>query len=164
MIFIQQFRRFLFTSSLAIMLATIIAFSFNYKDSWAANSITQIISQPQTQIATIDNRIEAITKNLEGKAQEAIGNISGDPKDQIVGKAKQAESQAINAAEDIKDNIKLKGRAKAITKNLEGKAQEARGEATGNRKDQVVGKAKQVESQGRNLIEDIKDKVRDIFN
>ena len=58
--------------------------------------------------------------------------------------------------------MKLKGRAKAVTKNIEGKAQEAIGKATGNRQDQVAGKAKQVESQVRNAVEDVKDTVQDI--
>ncbi len=161
---IQQFRRFFFTMSLAVVLGTIIAFGFGYANSWAADSLTELISQPQTQLATMNNKIVAITKNIEGKVQEAIGDITGDPKDQLMGQAKQVQSQAINATEDIKDSIQLTGRAKAVTKNLEGKFQEASGEATGNRKDQVVGKAKQVESGTRNFVEDIKDKVRDIFN
>jgi uncharacterized protein YjbJ (UPF0337 family) len=32
-----------------------------------------------------------------------------------MGKAKQVESQARNATEDMKDRMKLKGRAKAVT-------------------------------------------------
>jgi uncharacterized protein YjbJ (UPF0337 family) len=163
MISFQQIRKFFLTMILTIMLAITIAFDFGHADSWAATSRTQIISQPQTQIATM-NRAEAITKNIEGKAQEAIGNITGDPKDQIMGKAKQVESQARNAAEDVKDQMKLKGRAKAVTKNIEGKSQEAIGKATGNRNDQVVGRAKQVESQARNIVEDVKDQVRDMLN
>jgi uncharacterized protein YjbJ (UPF0337 family) len=163
MISFQQLRSFFLTMSLTVLLATSIAFGFGPANSWAATSLTQLVSQPQTQIATM-NRAEAITKNIEGKVQEAIGNITGDPKDQIMGKAKQVESQARNAAEDMKDKMKLKGRAKAVTKNIEGKVQEAKGKATGNRKDQVAGKAKQVESQARNAVEDVKDKVRDILN
>ncbi len=163
MISFPQIRSFFLNMTLAVMLATAITFGFGSTDSWAATSLTQLISQPQIQIATM-NRVEAITKNIEGKAQEAIGKMTGDPKDQIMGKAKQAESQARNVAEDTKDKMNLKGRAKAITKNIEGKAQEARGKATGSRKDQVSGRAKQVESQVRNTVEDVKDQVRDILN
>lgn len=155
MISFQQIRRFFVTMILTIMLAITIAFDFGTTSSWAATL--------PTQIATM-NRVEAMTKNIEGKAQEAIGNITGDPKDQMMGKAKQVESQARNAAEDMKDKMKLKGRAKAVTKNLEGKAQEAKGQATGDRKDRVAGQAKQVESQARNVIEDVKDSVRDLLN
>ena len=155
MISFQQIRRFFVTMILTIMLAITIAFDFGTTSSWAATL--------PTQIATM-NRVEAMTKDIEGKAQEAIGNITGDPKDQMMGKAKQVESQARNTAEDIKDKMELKGRAKAITKNLEGKAQEAKGKATGDRKDQVAGKAKQVESQARNAVEDVKNSIRDILN
>lgn len=163
MILLQRLRSFFLTVGLAVLLATAIAFGFGSTDSWAATSLTQLFRQPQTQIASV-NRVEAITKNIEGKAQEAIGNVTGDPKDRIMGKAKQVESQARNVGEDIKDKMELKGRAKAVTKNIEGKAQEAIGEATGNRQDRVTGRAKQVESQARNAVEDVKDKVRDILN
>jgi uncharacterized protein YjbJ (UPF0337 family) len=163
MMSIQQIRRFFVTMILTIMLAITIAFDFGTTDSWAATLPTQLISQPQTQIATM-NRAEAMTKNIEGKVQEAIGNITGDPKEQMMGKAKQVESQARNAAEDLKGNMELKGRAKAVTKNIEGKSQEAIGKATGNRNDQVAGKAKQAESQARNVVEDVKDAVQNIFN
>jgi len=147
MMSLQQIRRFFVTIILTIMLAITIAFDFGTTNSWAATLPTQ----SQTQIASM-NRAKAVTKNIEGKAQEAIGNMTGDPKDQMMGKAKQVESQARNAAEDIKDQMKLKG------------AQEAIGKATGNRQDQVAGKAKQVESQVRNAVEDVKDTVQDILN
>jgi uncharacterized protein YjbJ (UPF0337 family) len=60
------------------------------------------IRQTQTQQVTTINRAKAVTKNIEGKTQEAIGNITGDPKDQAMGTARQVESQARNAAEDLK--------------------------------------------------------------
>ncbi len=163
MISLQRLRSFFLTMSLTVLLATTIAFGFGSADSWAATPLTQFIHQPQAHIATM-NRVEAIKKNIEGKTQEAIGNVTGDPKDQMMGKAKQAESQARNAAADMKGRMELKGRTKAVTKNIEGKTQEAIGKSTGNREAQVAGKAKQAESQGRNIIEDVKDKVRDIFN
>jgi uncharacterized protein YjbJ (UPF0337 family) len=156
MISLQQIRRFCVTMILTIMLAITVAFDFGTTDSWAATI------QP-TQIASM-NRVEAFTKDIEGKTQEAFGNITGDPKNQIAGKAKQVESQARNTAENLKDNMELKGRAKAVTKNIEGKSQEAIGKVTGNRKDQIVGKAKQVESQARNVVEDVKDNGRGFFN
>ena len=52
------------------------------------------------------DRIEATAKNLEGKAQEALGNITGDKQDQAEGKAKQAEASAQHAVEDAKDAVK----------------------------------------------------------
>lgn len=160
MISFYQIRKFFLTVVLTIMLAITIAFDFGHANSWAATSVTEVINQP-LQIASM-NRVEAATKNIEGKAQEAFGNMTGDPKNQMMGKAKQVESQVRNTTEDIKDNMDLKGRAKAVSKNIEGKTQEAIGNVTGNRKDQISGKAKQIESQTRNAVEDVKDKVRDI--
>jgi uncharacterized protein YjbJ (UPF0337 family) len=45
-------------------------------------------------------------KSIEGKAQEALGNITGDPEDKAAGKAKQAEAQVRHSAEDVKDEVK----------------------------------------------------------
>lgn len=53
-----------------------------------------------------EDRAKATAKNLEGKAQEALGNITGDPEDQAAGKAKQAESQVRHTGEDLKDKAK----------------------------------------------------------
>ncbi|WP_353932568.1 CsbD family protein [Okeanomitos corallinicola TIOX110] len=55
---------------------------------------------------SVEKKVKAAAKNVEGKAQEALGNITGDPKDQAEGKAKQAESQVRNAVEDVKDEVK----------------------------------------------------------
>ena len=53
-----------------------------------------------------EDRAKAIGKNLEGKAQEIFGNITGNRKDQVEGQAKQAEAAARHAAEDAKDAVK----------------------------------------------------------
>ncbi|MEG4944101.1 CsbD family protein [Microcoleus sp. F4-D5] len=53
-----------------------------------------------------EDRAKAIGKNLEGKAQEIFGNITGNKKDQVEGKAKQAEAAARHAAEDAKNAVK----------------------------------------------------------
>ncbi|GAB1543909.1 CsbD family protein [Scytonema sp. NUACC21] len=55
---------------------------------------------------SLEDRAKATAKNIEGKAQEAIGNISGDPEDKNEGKAKQAESEVRHGIEDVKDNVK----------------------------------------------------------
>lgn len=162
MISLQSFRNFFLSLILTFLIAVAITFGVSSASSSAATLSSQLNTQPQAQLATM-NRVKAVTTDLEGKAQEALGNVTGNPKDQLMGKIKQSESQARNAAEDTKNNVKLPGRAKAITTNLEGKAQEASGNLTGNRKDQVSGKAKQVESQARNAVEDVKEAVQDIF-
>lgn len=55
-----------------------------------------------------EDRVKATAKNIEGKAQEAMGDITGDPKDKAEGKMKQAEAQVRHAAEDVKDKAKEK--------------------------------------------------------
>lgn len=55
---------------------------------------------------SIENRIKATAKNIEGKVQEAVGNITGNPEDQLEGKAKQAEASVRHSVEDVKDTIK----------------------------------------------------------
>lgn len=55
---------------------------------------------------SIEDRAKATAKNIEGKVQEAVGEITGDPQDKIEGKAKQAEAQARHQVENTKDEIK----------------------------------------------------------
>ncbi|MDB9349418.1 CsbD family protein [Nodularia spumigena] len=57
---------------------------------------------------SIEDRAKATAKNIEGKAQEALGNVTGDPEDKAEGKAKQAESELRHGVEDIKDKAKEK--------------------------------------------------------
>ncbi len=54
----------------------------------------------------LEDRAKATAKNLEGKAQEALGNVTGDPKDEAQGQAKQVDAKAQHTKEDIKDKIK----------------------------------------------------------
>lgn len=55
---------------------------------------------------SLEDRAKATGKNLEGKAQEAMGNVTGDPKDKAEGKGKQAEAEGRHAVEDLKDKAK----------------------------------------------------------
>lgn len=55
---------------------------------------------------SLEDRAKATGKNLEGKAQEALGNLTGDPEQKAEGKAKQAESQVRHGVENVKDNVK----------------------------------------------------------
>ncbi len=55
---------------------------------------------------SIEDRAKATAKNIEGKVQEAVSEVTGDPKDQVEGKAKQKQASAIHAEEDVKDEIK----------------------------------------------------------
>ncbi|MEI7953475.1 MAG: CsbD family protein [Synechococcaceae cyanobacterium ELA182] len=49
--------------------------------------------------------MKATAKNLEGKAQEITGNITGDKTDQLAGKAKQAQASGEHAVEGLKDAV-----------------------------------------------------------
>lgn len=55
-----------------------------------------------------EDRMKATAKNIEGKAQEAMGEITGDPEDKAEGKAKQAEAQVRHSVENLKEEIKKK--------------------------------------------------------
>ncbi len=55
---------------------------------------------------SLEDRAKAVAKNIEGKAQEAIGNVTGDPETQAEGKAKQVESQVRHSVENVKDDVK----------------------------------------------------------
>lgn len=56
----------------------------------------------------LEDKAKAAAKNIEGKAQEALGNVTGDPEDKAEGKAKQAEGQVRQGVEDVKDEVKKK--------------------------------------------------------
>ncbi|BDA67104.1 CsbD family protein [Calothrix sp. PCC 7716] len=55
---------------------------------------------------SIENRVEAVAKNIEGKIQEVVGEVTGNPNDKAEGKAKQAEAQVRHTAENLKDEVK----------------------------------------------------------
>ena len=55
---------------------------------------------------SMKNRAKATAKNIEGKFQEAVGDLTGDPKTQAEGKEKQAEAKIRHAVEDVKDQAK----------------------------------------------------------
>lgn len=148
---ISRVYRSLLTIGLTSLFSFTLVFGIVLENSWAANSFTQLITDPR--LATIA---------LERQTQEALGYVTGDAKNQIIGKAKQAESDSRKVTENIKDGVKLPERVNANVENLEGKTQEAFGNLIGDRQDQIVGKAKQLESKTRNLMEDAKDKVKGI--
>ena len=60
--------------------------------------------------------------------------------------------------------MSLKDRADATAKNVEGKAQAAMGELTGNKEEQAEGEAKQVQASVQHKVEDAKDKVKDVID
>jgi uncharacterized protein YjbJ (UPF0337 family) len=55
---------------------------------------------------SLENKAKAAAKNVEGKVQEAAGDLTGNHEAQAKGKAKQAEAKVRETAEDVKDGIK----------------------------------------------------------
>ena len=55
---------------------------------------------------SLENRAKATAKNIEGKVQEAVGDLTGDPKDQAEGQEKQAEAKVRHTVENLKDEVK----------------------------------------------------------
>lgn len=55
---------------------------------------------------SVEKRVEATAKNIEGKVQELVGELTGNPDDKAEGQAKQAEAQAIHTVENVKDEVK----------------------------------------------------------
>ncbi|TVQ18441.1 MAG: CsbD family protein [Leptolyngbya sp. DLM2.Bin15] len=159
--FMQQIRRFCL-ATVAVVLTTMMTFGLSSASSWA--SILPTSSTNSTYLASA-GRAEALAKGAEGRTQEAIGNVTGDRQDQLMGKAKQVESQARNVVEDAKDGLEsLSERARASSNIVEGKAQKARGNVTGDRQDQLMGEAKQSQGEARNVVEDVKGRIQDMFN
>ena len=54
-------------------------------------------------LATAAGRIKAGAKDLEGKTQESIGNVTGNQGDRLAGKKKQVEAKIQNTVEDVKE-------------------------------------------------------------
>jgi uncharacterized protein YjbJ (UPF0337 family) len=54
----------------------------------------------------IEERVDATIKNVEGKAQEAVGELTGNPEDRAEGQAKQVEAEAEQTKENLKDKVK----------------------------------------------------------
>jgi uncharacterized protein YjbJ (UPF0337 family) len=50
----------------------------------------------------MSNKVDAAAKDAEGRLESAIGDITGDTGHQIKGKAKQVQSSAMDATEDLK--------------------------------------------------------------
>lgn len=53
-----------------------------------------------------EDKAKATAKNLEGKAKEAMGEVTGDPETKAEGKEKQAEAKVEHSVENVKDKAK----------------------------------------------------------
>jgi uncharacterized protein YjbJ (UPF0337 family) len=57
-------------------------------------------------IMSLQNKAKATARNIEGKVQEAVGDLTGDPKAQAEGKEKQVEAKVRHTIENVKDEVK----------------------------------------------------------
>ncbi|NJM68785.1 MAG: CsbD family protein [Scytonema sp. RU_4_4] len=53
----------------------------------------------------LEDRIKATAKNIEGKLQKVVGDITGNTQKQAQGKAKQAQAQVRHIVENVKDKV-----------------------------------------------------------
>ena len=55
---------------------------------------------------SLKDRAKATAKNIEGKIQEAVGDLTGDPQNRVEGKDKQAEAKDRHTDKNVKDEVK----------------------------------------------------------
>ena len=55
---------------------------------------------------SLEDRAKAVAKNVEGKVQEATGDLTGDTRLKAEGQAKQSEAAAMHTVENVKDTAK----------------------------------------------------------
>ena len=55
---------------------------------------------------SIEDKIKATAKSVEGKIEAAAGELTGDTQMKVEGQAKQVEAAAMQTAEDLKDKAK----------------------------------------------------------
>jgi uncharacterized protein YjbJ (UPF0337 family) len=53
-----------------------------------------------------EDRAKATAKNVEGKVQEFVGDVTGNPDHKAEGKAKQVEANVRHSVENVKDDVK----------------------------------------------------------
>ena len=88
--------------------------------------------------------------------------MTGNKKDQFMGKAKQAESKVRSAVEDIKD-AKWQPKSRAVTKNIEAKTEKAIDNSIVNPKYLPGGKTNDIKSESRNPANKMKEELRNTF-
>lgn len=55
---------------------------------------------------SLEDRAKAVAKNVEGKVQETVGDITGDPKAKAEGQDKQVQAATMHTVENLKDEAK----------------------------------------------------------
>jgi uncharacterized protein YjbJ (UPF0337 family) len=108
-------------------------------------------------IMSTENRVKSVVKNVEGKGQEALGNLTGNAEDKVTGQAKQGEAAVQSKVEDAKDKIgEVKDDLVDKAKNVAEKVHDG----LENAKDSIVDTAKKVSDKVHDGIEDVKAKAK----
>jgi uncharacterized protein YjbJ (UPF0337 family) len=98
-----RFWRQLGTTCLGISFSLLVLIATPALSAPAHASGAFTFSAPFMPFATTPGRLKANAKDFEGKTQESIGNATGNQRDRLAGKEKQAEAKVRNAVEDVKD-------------------------------------------------------------
>lgn len=98
---------------------------------------------------SLEERAKATGKDLEGKVQEGVGNLTGSDSDRLEGQAKQGEAEVRHNVEGVKEKASevaqnVKDGVQSAAKNISGKVEEAIGKATDDPAKVAEGKAKQM--------------------
>jgi uncharacterized protein YjbJ (UPF0337 family) len=120
MSFLKQIRSLFVSISLSLFLLTIMVVGTG--NSLAAIAFTPIVNESQ-YIATTSQ--ENTAKNIEGKAQEALGKLTGNQQTESAGKAKQFKAKTLEGMNNsfINPNYKPSGESDP-TENLAREATE----------------------------------------
>ena len=110
---------------------------------------------------SLEDKAKATAKKVEGKVQEAVGNVTDSADDRNKGKAKQVEADVRNAAEDLKDKVQdvaetVQTRVEAAVKTVAGKVEELVGKHSDDPAKTIKGKATQAEADVLNAKEDLR--------
>lgn len=102
---VNQPKKTISSITYSIILSVFMAVSFCCNSSFATPISDTTIGLSQPYLA-IMNPVQAAAKDIEGKTQEAIGDMTKSPKNQLIGKAKQAQSEANRVAAETEASLK----------------------------------------------------------
>ena len=101
------------------LLAPIVIISGLMMNSQPAMAMVSLPVLSSPAFGTMSNKLDASSKNVEGKLESAYGELTGDTGHQIKGKAKQVQGSAMNVAENVKEGAQSAG--KKIADSMEQK-------------------------------------------
>ncbi|MGB2926743.1 MAG: CsbD family protein, partial [Limnothrix sp.] len=155
------------TAILSTLAAATLAFGFNVESSSAAPLSVASSSNVQGELVAFWDSAKNKAIEDKGKIQEILGEAENNPALKAKGQLKQVDGKARDAVSDVvRSGAQLENRAKArsLKTNVEGKIQSKMGDMNGSIGDQVVGGAKQLESDAINAVENLKDMAQDVLD